>query len=75
MQISRVRCKYKTHLRHWRTVTMMTAPTAADSIDTIASVSTQLSSPEVSEIKYNRSDLQTNCLPCAILEWFLTSTS
>lgn len=54
---------------------MMTAPTAADSIDTIASVSTQLSSPEVSEIKYNRSDHQTNCLPYAVLEWFLTSTS
>jgi hypothetical protein len=32
---------------------MTTAPTAADSIDTIARVSTQPSSLEVSEIKYN----------------------
>lgn len=41
---------------------MTTAPTAADSIDTMARVSTQPSSPEVSEIKYNTNPMPSSCV-------------
>jgi hypothetical protein len=45
---------------------MMTAPTAADSIDTMASVSTQPSSPEVSEIKNHT---KVTILPSFLYSW------
>jgi hypothetical protein len=45
---------------------MITAPTTADNIDTMASVSTQPSSPEVSEIKYHT---EVIIRPNALYSW------